>query len=607
MTYQPKKGDIVTYSGLTRRVVYDEDEDGLHPPMAARKARRWDVQQRPHQPRHPRRPYEREDCQMKQRLLLISKKYSIEPLGLMHLAGVANAAGWDCRILLLDATHSELPAVLDGYKPDLVGIQVWTGGHKEMFEVADGLRACDYPVVIGGPHATYFAEDCAKHADWVVRGHGYQLLRRLLLHAIPHGVLFDEEWSKDPIPLPSRSALYRRYPEFAASTIKSMIASVGCPYTCTYCYAPVLNEMYGGFRLVMRDVDDVVREGQEIRGKWPAKLIFWQDDVFGFDVKWLREFAPRWKQDVGLEFHCQIRIELTQGDVGSERLDLLKAAGCTGITLAIESGNEFLRDHVLFRHMPTPAIKDGCAKIMSRGMTLRTEQILAVPFSDLRTDLETLQLNADIKPTMAWTSILAPYGGTNLGTISSRFGFYSGTNDDLSASFFDRSTLRHVEGGPTDIKRLVDDMAQGPRSHVLLKLRAGPDGAVIYGDLGKIGSIRWLSDKDNERYADQTARLQALFLWLARMPDPVPLARWLLAIPEWSWSAASVLVQEHTHTADSMLDWYFGRFVAGDVLLRACVEAKIWSLPAEEALAQLGSLTRRHVYEYELYRTSTGG
>jgi radical SAM superfamily enzyme YgiQ (UPF0313 family) len=540
------------------------------------------------------------------RLLLISKRYSIEPLGLMHLAGVVKSAGVRCKIVLLDESgedHAALAAALIDFEPDVVGIQVWTGGHQTMFTLADSMRRLGYPTIIGGPHATYFADECLKHADWVVRGHGYRLLLQILLGQATHGILFDEGWSQDMIPMPVRTGLYRDYPQFAESPIKSMIASVGCPYSCTYCYAPVLNEMYGGFRLHTREVDHLVQEGQALKSDEKTKLVFFQDDVFGFDVTWLREFSARWREEVGLPFHCQIRIELTLSNVGSERLDLLAAAGCTGITLAIESGNEFLRDHVLFRHMDTASIRSGCEKITTRGMTLRIEQILAVPFSNLDTDLQTLQLNREIKPTMAWCSILAPYGGTNMGTIASRYRCYSGTNDDLSPSFFESSRLRHVEGGPTDIKRIVDAMGQGAKSKVLLKMHAEPNGDIMYGKLGKVGAIRWLSDKDNEKYNKRTARLQSLFLWLARMPRPTVLARQLLDIKEWTWAEFAQVVREHISEGQySPMGWYFDVFANGHQLQGICIREGVFKLPPEQGLAKLGTLTRRHVYDCELYK-----
>ena len=184
-------------------------------------------------------------------------------------------------------------------------------------------------------------------------------------------------------PSPGRDLVYETYPYFANSPIKSIMCSVGCPFTCSYCYAPVNNEMYGGFKLSVREIPDIINEALQIKARWPLSMVYFQDDIFGFRIEWLKEFVQEWKTKVGVPWHCQIRLELTEDE---RRLDLFREGGCTGITLAVESGNDFLRRFVLHRAMSDELITQGIARIKQRGFALRLEQILAVPFSDIATD-----------------------------------------------------------------------------------------------------------------------------------------------------------------------------------------------------------------------------
>jgi hypothetical protein len=300
--------------------------------------------------------------------------------------------------------------------------------------------------------------------------------------------------------------------------------------------------MYGGFKHTQRSVDDIIREGAEIRDRWGAKMIYMQDDIFGFDHRiWLPEFARRWKEEVGIPFHCQIRLELTRHSAGDKRLDLFVAAGCTGITLAIESGDAFLREHVLHREMTDELILEGCAKIRSRGMTLRTEQILAVPFSNLDTDLSTLDLNNHIGPEMAWTSILVPYGGTEMGDVSKAFGYYKGENDDLHELFFNRSVMLHSKTARKVIEPVV--LAMERRHHKkssLLQLIAQGDAP----------SIEFMNNAENDRYADQIVILQRLFMWFSLVPRARDLAERYITSPreEWTWKRLGKVTKEHLET-----------------------------------------------------------
>jgi hypothetical protein len=368
-------------------------------------------------------------------------------------------------------------------------------------------------------------------------------------------------------------------------------------------------------------------------------MIYFQDDIFGYDKRWLEEFARRWKDEVGVAFHCQIRLELTRHDAGDKRLDLFKQAGCTGITLAIESGNAFLRDRVLFRHMPDELIVEGCKKITDRGMSLRTEQILAVPFSDTRTDLSTLDLNNRINPSMAWTSILAPYGGTDMGTIASNFGFYTGNNDDLSDTFFDSTILRHAAGGPRDIEPIVRKLgvhpSARPHEQPLVNMRAVKNGdataKVFYKD-DAVGTIEYLDEQENARYSRDVVRLQRLFNWLSKVPDAESLGRKLVTVPDrdWSWYEIGRIAGDHLQSKGCPVEvweqslahgmgfesagqlpapvranpWYFCYMPAGEKLACSMVEKGVFDSAHEfgYALDQIGTLTRRHLFHYELYR-----
>lgn len=508
------------------------------------------------------------------KVLLVARYYIIEPLGLLHLVGLAASLGCEVEVELIpDNDFSGLYARVKEWKPDFVGFQIWTGWHLQTFAACDHVRNLGPRVIIGGPHVTYFTDECARHADYVVRGDGFRNFRRILQGEIGPGIYFDTEQLAENFPMPNRSIVYDKYPILRDSPIRSMITSVGCPFTCSYCYAPEWNKMYGGFMHTQRSVEDIIREGVEIRDRWGARMVYLQDDIFGFDCKvWLPEFTRRWKEEVGIPFHCQIRLELTRHRAGDNRLDLFVEAGCTGITLAIESGDAFLREHVLHREMSDELILEGCSKIRSRGMTLRTEQILAVPFSSLETDLSTLDLNNRIAPEMAWTSILVPYGGTEMGDVAKAFGYYKGENDDLHELFFDRSVMRHSKTAKKVIEPVVRAMVDANRAlerakrhkeSPLQRLEAKEIAPLamevsVRDDRDEFSrahlpgpkplcTIEFMNDEENGRYADQIVILQRLFMWFSLIPCARDLAEKYVSLPreEWTWVRLGETAEEH--------------------------------------------------------------
>ena len=357
---------------------------------------------------------------MGKKRILFGASYSvIEPLGLLHLGGLARDLGWERDyVLVRDHDFEEFFRTVKDFRPDLVGFNIYTGNHLQLHEAFDRLKR-DHPriiTIIGGPHATYFPSESVKHADHVVMSEGFGALEEILEGNAESGI--HPMMRKMRFPHPDRETFYGKSKEHAKSPIKSFITMTGCPYKCTYCYnssqpedisapqeiidqikrnmtLPVLKESksicsseggssepgsskmnklgYGRlFPFNIRDVDDVIRELMEVRERWPDTEVFYcQDDVHGFDIKdWLPEFARRYVNEVGIPYHAQMRWEMTSDE---RRLDFLREGGCFGLTLAIEAANPLIRKEVLDRDMKEELMYEGMKYLVDREFRVRTE------------------------------------------------------------------------------------------------------------------------------------------------------------------------------------------------------------------------------------------
>lgn len=595
---------------------------------------------------------------MKKRLILVGRWEQIEPLGILHLLGLAQGLGWECEVeLIKNFDFTPLYETVQRFKPDLVGFSVWTGWHLQTFEACDYLRNRGIRVTIGGPHATYFTDECARHADWAVKGDGFRAFRMILeavegrrnlvsgkIHSgeenkeivVGLGTLFDTKRMAEGFPFPNRNLVYRKYPHLANSPIKSIMCSEGCPFTCSYCYAPSYNEIYGGFKLNMRPVEDVIREALEIRDNWPLSMIYMQDDIFGYREDWLEKFAARWRKEVNVPFHCQIRLELTRS---IRRLELLREAGCTGITLAIEHGSEWMRRFVLDRHMTIEDIEKGMEKLRKLGFRVRTEQIYGVPFSTIDSDLETLKMNYNFPGlSMYWCSILAPYLGTLMGTIASNFRFYPFNNDDLAESFFGRSVMCYNQDGRVPVEgavlKLVKDKKHNPLRN--MRVSGNPDSLeadVLFGtgqDEQRVAKIQYLDLASNDLYRSRMVVLQRLSNFFVRVPSGAELAERFVKQDNWTWQNLGSTTRDHLCRQglneklegyvisladqlglpfDSLPEgvrlnpWYFCYFPAAAPLVARFIQEGIFAEPdTEKMLDSIQTVARHHLFAHELYR-----
>lgn len=491
------------------------------------------------------------------RKIIFGAKYSvIEPLGLLHLANVALQEGFEPKIALIkDEDFSDFDKLVSSQNPDYVGITVYTGNHLQTFNYLDRLRKNNpnLKVILGGPHATFFPEESAKHADFVVISEGFSGMRRILRGNAKQGLVHIVE--QEPFPQSEREQFYRDHKSHADSPIKSVITQTGCPYRCTYCYnsttldsiagcldpqqEQIMSQVLGPSKTLFpksqRPVAEIITEVENIKRITPqTQMIYFQDDVFGTDIEWLREFTKKYAS-LGLPFHAQLRFEYADPDknTGRERVELLREAGCTGLTFAIESSNPVIRKEILNRNMNQDLMFKVLTNLHKLGYKVRTEQMLGLPCGatveetkiNLDSDLETLELNVKLTeqtglPNLAWASIFAPYRGTKIGDYCRKHGFYNGVNNDVPDTFFQRSVLRF------------------PRKWVGPQLSAGnPD--------------HWLPEQEQEQYRDKMQLLRDLFNFFALIPQGHKLARNFIEQKDKSFFGLSTTTRRHLY--DSVL------------------------------------------------------
>jgi radical SAM superfamily enzyme YgiQ (UPF0313 family) len=63
---------------------------------------------------------------------------------------------------------------------DLVAITSWTINSFRAYEIADQYREQGVPVIMGGPHTYFYADDAAEHCDAVGIGEGEKIWALML-------------------------------------------------------------------------------------------------------------------------------------------------------------------------------------------------------------------------------------------------------------------------------------------------------------------------------------------------------------------------------------------------------------------------------------------
>lgn len=369
------------------------------------------------------------------KILLVYNYTVVEPLGVLFLTDYVQRNNHEADLIDYQSLEKKN---IDYRKYDFVGFSILTGSHKQMFKLADKIRD-KVKIVMGGPHTISFAEECAKHADFVVRGFGERILLKIMNGEITKKGIYSESVPPVDLLISDREKFYADETR-RNNPLKNIITGFCCPFRCTYCYNSIVQEEFPDYRYAQRPVDSVIKECKTLL-KYPLKVIVIQDDTFGVNVNWLKEFAEKYKREIDIPFHCNIRIELAT----MERIGLLKKAGCVSVTFAIESASEEIRRKLLNRYMTDEQIFAGLKILKKYRLPFRTQQMLGLPTTTVKDDLALLRLNCKVKPVVAFTSIFSPIRGTPLGEYCVENGYYDGNNDDVADTLFSHSVLKFSE------------------------------------------------------------------------------------------------------------------------------------------------------------------
>jgi len=372
------------------------------------------------------------------KFLFITKPFIIEPLGIMYISSTLKKEGHPTDLVL---TSEDLEKKVKDYNPDFIGYSIMTGDQDFYNDINKRLKKkFDFFSIAGGPHPTFFPEMFKDSSfDAFCIGEGEETIKDII--SDPQKKVYGAKQLIDPIddiPFPDRYLVFKD-PKIQNGPIKHFIASRGCPFNCSYCFNESYAELYKGKgkRVRFRSVDNLLDEVEEVIKQLPTRFVYFQDDTFILDKQWVKEFSTKYKERIGLPFHCHTRANL----VTEQIVDDLKSAGCYSVHIAAEAGNEQIRREVLNRRMTDDQIYNAVGTLKKAGIKTMLQNILGLPFTTLQNDLETLEMNIKCQPDYSWASIFQPYPKTKLGERSKAEGIYTGDFSDLGNNFFDSSPL----------------------------------------------------------------------------------------------------------------------------------------------------------------------
>ncbi len=336
-------------------------------------------------------------------------------MGLAYIASYVKRHGYSVRIV--DATWNPKGVVeqVRSYHPYFVGIYTSTLMLPAAMITAKLLSSLGYPIVAGGPHATMRPQDCAW-ADIVVQGEGEKAMLDILSgYSKGHDIIRGEPLDLEDLPslewfdMKKYGDAWHYHDSFnPGARGTNIIASRGCPYSCSYCQ-PTLNKTFGkGLRA--HNPAKIVQYIQEMRNKYHINGFFFHDDTFTANHRWLERFLYHLGYDNVIPWSCNSRVNT----VNYTLLKDMYKNGCKSIHFGIESGSQRVLDEIYNKKITLYQVKEAVHSAHDVGIHAGGFFMIGAPGETREEIQQTVDLACSLPLSEASFSIFVPLPGTHI-------------------------------------------------------------------------------------------------------------------------------------------------------------------------------------------------
>ncbi len=431
--------------------------------------------------------------------------------GLGYISSVLKSAGHETALLYLQSepTAQGLLEQISALAPGVVAFSATTHQFPYVARYARWIKEAMPAVwtMVGGAHPTLVPEQVLNEPgidvvcvgegeypvlDWVTavqEGRDVTRIPNLWLHSADNPVrnpLRPLLANLDELPFADRELF--GFDQILAQNDGwvDMMAGRGCPYGCSYCCNPGLRDRFKGLGKYVRfrSVGNVLAEIRALAGRYGIKTLNFQDDVFTLDRDWTLQFCQEYRQQFSFPFWINTRVERINDE---EMVAALAHAGCRGVRIGIESGNESLRAEILKRRMSNDEIRQAFALSRKHGLNVYTCNMLGVPGETAAMIEETIALNRELEPADLQFSVFYPYPMTELYDVCVREGYLR--EGESLPSYYGRKSILHSPGLTADELGHEYDRFQQLKDELRMK-RDSPLRYYVYQALHWLGRVK---------------------------------------------------------------------------------------------------------------------
>jgi radical SAM superfamily enzyme YgiQ (UPF0313 family) len=387
------------------------------------------------------------------KVIIIDTAGSIETKGARIISSVLKAKGHQTRMIFLPVSLKDWyrgPYLLDNKSinsfieviknenPDIIGISVSSPYLERAIQINDAINNnFDLFVVWGGVHVTAYPENSIRYSFNLCIGEGEEAILELVdrlernkeyydLEGFwfkKNGVIIKNKFRQPPkdlnkLPFPDyelRDHYILKKEEIVKMTEEDfkenifihsftgipkfyiMFTMRGGPHNCSFCYNTFIKEKYGFTKLRFMHVENIVKEIEWIKTRFPffRSIRFMDDDFFARSLDEIKEFSKIYKQQCAMPFSCYCN----PNTLIEEKLKLLIECGLKRLGVGIETGSDRINRQIYNRNTPRDEIIEKINMLntyQKRGIQIWYEFLIDNPFEKNNDIIESIDLVSKI-------------------------------------------------------------------------------------------------------------------------------------------------------------------------------------------------------------------
>lgn len=229
-----------------------------------------------------------------------------------------------------------------------------------------------------------------------------------------------------------------------------IMTSRGCPMQCTFCGAHPVH----GRVIRTHSIDYMINHIKWLVDKYDVNHLLIEDDMFNFSPQRTIQFCEAISKKYGNRFTIEFPNGLAISNLNEEVIKHLKKIGMKNVTIAVESGNQYVQEHVLKKHLNLSAVKEKVELLKKHDIGIRAFYIIGFVGETIGMMEDTIQFALDLNIDWSEIKVFTPLVGSEMYDIAEKNGYLVG---GTSEHVYGRCSIKTPEFTPKEVEDLRYD------------------------------------------------------------------------------------------------------------------------------------------------------